>query len=467
MLALAAALQIWTLGAKNIWDDEAVSWFETTQSVPALVATTANDVHPPLYYLVLKAWVHVAGRSLAGMRSLSVAASLVALALLAALAFDALPAALAIAAVFWCAVSPHTIYYAQEARMYAPVEAAVLGMVLGYRRWVDSRFESRSALAWYAVWVVIAIYMHYFAVFVVAAIWVHAAILTIVRPRSSSRPHWRAWLIAHAAIAAAYAPWLSSAVRQTRAGQAWRTPVGIMALPHEASHLVRMLVFGPVGTPQLFLPQVMIALLVLGAGLIACAVRAIGRRDERALCFGVVAIAPLLMGLALVPMAGHLNLDRYLAYALPLVVLASIYGWAAVRIPRRAAATLVVVAALMPIGSLRRYYATPTKDFDPQPIVDYLEQAARHGGRQDAILVAPAYFANVADYDAHGALTVQPLIWPADFEPAIAALAGRPAWLVVEYRWPRYNELAADRRLVEVPIAGVDPARVRLYRIER
>jgi hypothetical protein len=52
--------------------DEAFSWRLIQCSPQQLLQRTAADVHPPLYYLLLQAWVHCWGDSLVALRSLSV-----------------------------------------------------------------------------------------------------------------------------------------------------------------------------------------------------------------------------------------------------------------------------------------------------------------------------------------------------------------------------------------------------------
>src|SRR4051812_10335173 len=52
--------------------DEAFSWRLAAQPSPArLVELTARDVHPPLYYLCLSAWMSAFGASESALRGLS------------------------------------------------------------------------------------------------------------------------------------------------------------------------------------------------------------------------------------------------------------------------------------------------------------------------------------------------------------------------------------------------------------
>src|SRR5690242_9698411 len=137
LLAFALVLRLWKISDKNLGLDESTSWSLATSPVSHLVSWTAADVHPPLYYLLLKVWLSIFGDSLAAMRSLSVGASLIALYLLFRLVEGALPRAVCYAVLLWCVLAPLSINQAQETRMYAPATAVVLGACLAYRRWIE------------------------------------------------------------------------------------------------------------------------------------------------------------------------------------------------------------------------------------------------------------------------------------------------------------------------------------------
>ena len=63
ILLLAFGLRVYRLGVESLWYDETVSVYLAGQSVPGLVAHTAGDIHPPGYYLLLHAWLRLAGSS--------------------------------------------------------------------------------------------------------------------------------------------------------------------------------------------------------------------------------------------------------------------------------------------------------------------------------------------------------------------------------------------------------------------
>src|SRR5258708_1873570 len=72
LLAAAAVLRTNQLGAISFWFDESMSWKYTTFSIEEIVERLAGDVHPPLYFLLLKGWTAMWGESAVALRSMSV-----------------------------------------------------------------------------------------------------------------------------------------------------------------------------------------------------------------------------------------------------------------------------------------------------------------------------------------------------------------------------------------------------------
>jgi len=71
LLLAAAWLRADRLGRAELTTDEAFSWRLATYPAAEIVARTATDVHPPLYYAALSAWIALWGDSPAALRALS------------------------------------------------------------------------------------------------------------------------------------------------------------------------------------------------------------------------------------------------------------------------------------------------------------------------------------------------------------------------------------------------------------
>ena len=64
-------LRVYALGSESIWQDEGFSVSVAHMNLSELIATTAADVHPPLYYLLLHYWISIFGDSEFSCRFLS------------------------------------------------------------------------------------------------------------------------------------------------------------------------------------------------------------------------------------------------------------------------------------------------------------------------------------------------------------------------------------------------------------
>ncbi|MFN8530419.1 MAG: glycosyltransferase family 39 protein [Anaerolineae bacterium] len=120
VLLLAFALRVHLLGAQSLWGDEGSSYVQATRSFADIATNAGQDIHPPLYYWTLAIWRALAGETEFALRSLSAFASLLTVALTYALARRiAMARWAAVLAAAFVALNTFSLYYAQEARMYA------------------------------------------------------------------------------------------------------------------------------------------------------------------------------------------------------------------------------------------------------------------------------------------------------------------------------------------------------------
>jgi hypothetical protein len=126
LVLLAFTLRTHQLAQKSLWLDEAFSVWISDQPLPDLLSWTVRiDQHPPLYYLVLRAWAFLGGRFASPtarafwVRLPSAAFGTLTVAVFYALGrrFADRPAGLLAALLL--ALSPFHVWFGQEARMYA------------------------------------------------------------------------------------------------------------------------------------------------------------------------------------------------------------------------------------------------------------------------------------------------------------------------------------------------------------
>jgi len=136
---LAAGLRLYRLGDKSIWWDEGFSVFLARMPLAEMLAATAHDTHPPVYYALLHLWRLAAGDSEVAVRLLSALAGV----LLAPLAYRLVrPLAgqrAALAALGLVAINRLLIWYSQEVRQYAlaaclALASAILASALWRKR---------------------------------------------------------------------------------------------------------------------------------------------------------------------------------------------------------------------------------------------------------------------------------------------------------------------------------------------
>ncbi|MGB3220166.1 MAG: glycosyltransferase family 39 protein, partial [Anaerolineae bacterium] len=85
LLLLALALRLHRLAGPSLWYDEGVTAAISQRNLADLARWTADDIQPPLYYVLVAGWTRLAGASEWALRFPSVAAGLLTLPLLLAL----------------------------------------------------------------------------------------------------------------------------------------------------------------------------------------------------------------------------------------------------------------------------------------------------------------------------------------------------------------------------------------------
>lgn len=118
LLAAALGLRLYRLEAQSLWYDEGASARLSEGPLRRILEGAAQDIHPPLYYLLLHAWMGAAGRSVFAMRALSAMGGVLLVAAIGALAGRWFGRQAGLWAMALMAVHPFAVYYAQEVRMY-------------------------------------------------------------------------------------------------------------------------------------------------------------------------------------------------------------------------------------------------------------------------------------------------------------------------------------------------------------
>ena len=191
LLLLATGLRFHNIDAQSFWNDEGNSARLSERSVRLIIEGTASDVHPPLYYLILRGYRELVGESEFALRSVSAFAGIVLVALIVPLSiyprrkqtvfskqysvfsqtihteyripnteYQVRPYIL-IAALF-VAVNPALVYYSQETRMYMLLPLWVILATVILLRWLESADLRSGLFISYVLVMAAGLYTHYF-----------------------------------------------------------------------------------------------------------------------------------------------------------------------------------------------------------------------------------------------------------------------------------------------------------------
>ena len=115
------ALRLWGLADSCLWFDEIFSVHAARHAWSDILWFVAQDlIHPPLFYLLLKAWISIGGEGLCWLRLFPVVFSLLALIPFYLLCRELkLKFTTILFALVFLSVNGALIKYAQEVRMYS------------------------------------------------------------------------------------------------------------------------------------------------------------------------------------------------------------------------------------------------------------------------------------------------------------------------------------------------------------
>jgi len=393
LVALGDAARVWQIGAQSLWLDEALSVIFAARPLPRLIATLIyQDLHPPLYYLLLHGWMALVGQSEFAVRYLSLL-----------LGMPTIPGtfvfgralfrrdgtggrleaarghAIGLLAALMVTLSPFLVYYSQEARMYGAL--ATFGVLSTYALWRALRGGGRWWLL-YLVCATAALYTQYFGGLVIAFQSLYLIGLIVRGEKQAQRG-----LLSIAGVGLLYLPWLPAAYLQMQ--RLFQVPdfwKGELSLSYVAEHVFAAFTIGqyPALAHHPFVS--LAAVLLLTVGIVSLSRQALrrGRAAVYLLGYTVIPFVALYAILARNPKFT----ERYLITIAPpfyLILAFIIVEWfLAIRrvhsIPARIAAgvpptALAVVLLATSLSQLWQvYYGPGYRKDDNRAAVSYIEQ---------------------------------------------------------------------------------------------
>ncbi len=228
IILLATALRCYQLGGQSLWYDETVSAFLATKDPLSLIAHTARDIHPPLYYLQLHIWTRLSGDSEFALAFASVFWSVLLIPLIYRIALRLTNQKTAILSTLLTTLSPFQIWYAQEVRMYTL--GTLLGLLTVYalidmiKLWPSASQQgtwlqglkviTKPCCLWVGAATAGLYTLYFFAFLLVAQNILVLLYLLTIKQAKLIKTVFITWTIAQTTVLLLYLPWLPLVYRQ-------------------------------------------------------------------------------------------------------------------------------------------------------------------------------------------------------------------------------------------------------------
>ena len=434
ILLVATGLRFYRLDAQSFWNDEGNTARLVERPVALIIKGAAGDIHPPGYYLLLHVWRTFAGESEFALRAFSALCGVLTVAVAAAAGRYVGRRRVALGAALIVAVHPLSVYYSQEARMYA-----LLGLVSALTLFFSLKSKVQSQKSKHevsrvqnpkfkiqnlpllptpyslllALSIALGLYTQYAYIFVLVGLNLAFAIDWVLHRPWDWCALW-SWIAAHVLGGLAFLPWAPIALRASD----WRPPD--LTSAQAVQEIARTLLVG-ITLPKEAAPwAIACAALLL---LLALTVRARSRFVLWA-ALGMALVPPLLVIILGLYRPAYLKFMTVSVAPLAVVLalplrragsrLATVRNWIA--------GALLLAVLWAQITSLQHLYADPAYARD-----DYRGLAARIAAEArpgDAILLSAPNQWEVFTYYYRGPLPVYPAPYHPDASEAAAWVDG-------------------------------------------
>ncbi len=303
IILIGFGLRVYRLGDQSLWFDESLSWWVATTDIPGFLLP--YGAYTPLYYLLVGGVTYI-GASEFLLRFPSVVFSVLSIVLIERVGRRVGGPQVGRLAAILLAINPFSIWYAQDARMYALVTFGALLAMDGFMRGVEGRSWRRmclgAALAYFTQTIAL------FLVYVQLVWWL---------PRVRRQAYlFRRWFGAQLLAALPLAPWQIWHLLQPVQGLAAVTWIPTPSVIAPALTLWNFLSADVDTWSWAYIVLAVLALMVTGVGLVRA-----GR--WRGLLLGWL-LLPILTAW-LLSIRIQIYVDRYFAYSqFPLIILIAV-----------------------------------------------------------------------------------------------------------------------------------------------
>ncbi len=287
---------------QSIWFDESYSAYLIRFDFKDILNFTAADVHPPLYYFLLKIWSMIFGYTDFALRAMS--ALFGALAILFAYMWIKYKygKAAAILGALFLAISPNFVRYGQEMRMYTVIAAIVFAATFVLQLAIDNKTKKWWII--YAVLVALGMYTHYFCAFAWVAHVVY--LLFVYGKKFFSEKKFTVYILS----VLLYLPWIPGLLSQVKTVQGGGFWIGDVSVNKISSFLTETFVYENTGETKNWL----LILFIAAVGLFVYLTFRYRKQLKMLLCMAIVPVLSLI--LVSMPPLRSMFVPRYMLYSM-------------------------------------------------------------------------------------------------------------------------------------------------------
>lgn len=180
--------------------DEAQSIWQTAHSLRGTLEVVAQDVHMPMYHVLLHYWMLLFGSSVETVRTMSLVFFLACIPVLYLLARTLLARKWSLVVVTLFAISPFMNWYGSEARMYTLLTFFALLSQYFFTRIL----QRKQGWGGYVITAILGAYSHYFFLFTLAA----QGLFYLFNRKKFKPGTFKRLALTAVAVVAAMAPWI-------------------------------------------------------------------------------------------------------------------------------------------------------------------------------------------------------------------------------------------------------------------
>lgn len=352
-------------------DDTITVYVANAGTLSELIERIAShEYSPPLYFWIMQQWISIFGDK---PSSISIP-SMISGTVLVPAAFVFVKELfrktnVALLAAFFAAVSPLTVFFSHEARLYS-----LFVVIMTFTFWAFVRVlrqSNRSRLIILSILATLLLYCHYIAIFIIGLLILSAIILVVLKKRDRSEANSTEWnfslkqiVLTFMISGIAFLPWLPVFLRHRSAGTYWADPLPLTQWPFVfASNLAVTLPFPWIVGFCLVSIGVPLAIIVL-------IIRLAKKKIALASVFSVISFPWLFLALNLLVPASILGyvtpfIQGYCRYMVPFSVLsfsllsagaifgaAKFHGKLSARLVKTSGALLLVAIAVLNFAEL-------------------------------------------------------------------------------------------------------------------